>query len=164
MFNRQTAPPVHRIDDTGLTPQSGARQRVPLEEQHMPPLNSRGQQAASVAAPSAPVSHPVPAPEEEPNVVTFSRAYENFGEMVTRVKFRAPKGREIKIAGTPLRVETDARGVINDIDYRWKAIAEYIHLLSEPQLLPSTVDRLEFEDMSACAEVIRDFFLMTRPS
>lgn len=106
---------------------------------------------------------PAPAPAAEPGVVELSKPYMAHGKSFSRIKLRRPVTRDIRKGGTPFKlVLEDDEATVKDVEYRWDSIANYIGMLADPLLPPSTVDEFEFEDLARCAGVIVGFFLGAR--
>jgi len=139
------------------------------QPQPAPQTYAQAPVAAQVAAapPVAPVQHypaapaPVAAPAKpaDPNEVILSKAYFAHDEEIDRITLRKPVTRDIKKLGNPVKIQTNAEGVIVDMDMRWDLVAKYISVLATPPLPPSTVDQFEYEDLDACAGVIAGFFV-----
>lgn len=116
-------------------------------------------QVAPAYAPVAASAPPAPATPARENEVLLSKHYSAHDEEVDRITLRRPITRDIKKLGNPVKIQTNADGIIVDMDMRWDIVAKYISVLSTPPLPPSTVDQFEYEDLDACAGLIAGFFV-----
>lgn len=169
-MNDRTDRPVRRLDDDGYVTERPAaaprmrradpRELADHEQDAYEPQAPRS--ASSPAAVAAAQGKPAPQrDEEDENVVVFSKAYQAHGEDVRRIRLRRPVTKDIKVCGTPIRPHIGDDGRIVDIEIKWDVVARYIPLLSDPPLPPSTVDKMEFFDLDACAGVLARFFVRT---
>lgn len=114
----------------------------------------------STAAAEAAQGRPVEGGEDD-DVIVLSRAYRNQGQDVRQVRFRKPRPGDLRrVGGYPLRQTFNpVTGVVDGIEPLPDRIMRFIHELSEPQLLPSTIDAMEFEDFEACSGRVVRFFM-----
>lgn len=115
--------------------------------------------AVSHAAAEAAQGRPVEPLAAADGVVELSRAYENGGEPVRAIRFREPTTADLRRIGYPLRNVLGPDGRVTGIDELPDRVARYITDLSEPKVLPSTIDKFSLDDFSRCSGIIIGFFL-----
>lgn len=137
-------------------PQQPSVRRMPeYQDQQVPEWPAP---ASSPIAQAAAQGNPPPPPDTD-YVVTFKQTYQNQDEEVRRVRFRKPTPASLKRFGYPARtIVNPATGQMEGMDILPDRVAAYISELSEPKLLPSTVDRMSFDDFEECSGLIMRFF------
>jgi len=91
--------------------------------------------------------------------VALSRAYRAHDVSVRQVTFRKPTTADLRRCGYPMRNVLGRDGRVNAIDELPDVVGNYINLLSDPPLPPSTVNELSLEDFSKCSEAVLGFFI-----
>lgn len=121
------------------------------------PRSTESSHAASAAATGAPEAQVV---VDDANVVTFLTAYENNGESIRSVRFNKPTTAHLRRIGYPFRQIIDpSTNTVVGMDVLADRVARYVAEVSTPRLLPSTIDRMDFEDFEGCSAVITGFFM-----
>jgi len=158
---------VRRFQDEGFGPLPGERARpqsrpMPAVE---PPRSAAAEAVPEWTAPrtGASASSMAAAGSAHTAVpdrvrIQFSRPYTAQGEDIYAIEIRKPITKEIRKFGSVLKRVFGPKGDLVDIEYNWEAVAQYASTLSTPFLPPSTVDKIEFEDLEKVADALAPFF------
>lgn len=150
----QPAPPPGPV-----VPAFAARPAVPPPDMSLQPVPPGAVVAAQPVAPPSAPSGRVDAPDY--SVRTLSRPYKAHDLDVKVVRLRKPLTAEIRKYGSPIHQFVDERG-LQQFDIKWDTIANYVAVLSDPPLPPSTINAFDFEDLDEVGGGIIRFFIKAR--